>query len=365
MILFYHLSLQPKLPHIWIIRYCKFQLKQPQFKLSKSPSVLYRKSTHELFTEIEKDGKKQMVDRTIVLGGKRGVGKSTLLYTAVNHFLQNDWIVFYEPQLSQWTSGIYPYASVKDSTLYDQPNLAASILKSFSELNKTQLVKIQSAKNGNLYELAQSGVKNLLKSHSILESVMEELIASEKRPPILFALDQVNALYTQTHYFDKESQPLTANRLRVVNQIHKLLDSKSLKNLSTVIAQSESHSLIRSKFLIGQIEKAKLISETDPFDLSFDRFEALENDVEGNVSLPLKLNPLQMDPFLNSIDVSVRELHHFKVPMLTTEEAKTMIFFYKTTNALHQDPVDQPYVTKQWMLSQGNALELFRAATFI
>jgi hypothetical protein len=294
-----------------------------QFQLTMSTGLLYRKATHDIIDMVLQDSKNG--GRTIVLEGKKGYGKSTTLLQVVNHFSSSNWIVVYLPQLSEWVSGIYPYES--SSALYVQRELASKVLKSILDLNEPLLKDIITTDGLSLVALMKEGIQNLPKSQGILELMLETLNStSVKRAPVLFALDQVNALFCKTAYADKESNPLTADKFQIVQSFYNLF-KKSEKNTSCVITGDCSLSQIQSYYYKEIVENMPKVN-TDPLDLQLEIFEPV-----SHIYLNSTTDKSQKEPF--KANVTIPNLTGYVLPAMSLEETWPLMQFYQRTNLIN------------------------------
>jgi hypothetical protein len=300
-----------------------------QFKLTLSTGLLYRQSTHDVISLIEEDVKKE--GRTIALDGKKGFGKSATMFQIISHFKKKDWIVFYVPQLSELVSGLYPYESTSRG-IYVQQELACKLLKSMLTMNESQLKSLKGPTGDSVLKIINEGISNLKKSQSAFEKIMEILSdKSIKRPPVLFALDQVNALFCKTQYADKDSIPLTSDRFAIVRSFYSLFQNVPV-NSACLIAGDDSLTQIRSYYFQKLLKDAPKLNK-DPLDLQVETFQSLSDVSEFGVELPLIMDRSQVDLF--SYPVQIPNMTGYVIPALSLEETRPLLQFYKRTNIVN------------------------------
>ncbi|KAJ3315938.1 37S ribosomal protein S23 mitochondrial [Boothiomyces sp. JEL0838] len=330
-----------------------------QFKLTANSGLLFRASSHSLLNELDSDSSK-VSDRTILLckrllslAGARGSGKSTTMFQMVNHYANNGYIVLYFPKLSEWTSGIFSYESVGET--YHQPELACKLLQTILTANESHLKKLK-APDGktSMADFVSAGSKNPRISHQTLMEFLDNVFKSTDRPKILLALDQINAIFTNTAYCDKDSNPLTADKFAIAAKFHSLLQTE-LTNAARLIAVDNSVTQIKSPYLEIISNKAHSLNK-DPLRLHVQKYQKVPAE---------ELDAILPRTTLNNgfPDIQIKNLQNYVIPALDKPETLGILDFYRKTSVLRQASVDEDYVKKQWMISQGNALELFKAST--
>ncbi|KAJ3325157.1 37S ribosomal protein S23 mitochondrial [Boothiomyces sp. JEL0866] len=330
-----------------------------QFKLTANSGLLFRATSHSLLNELDIDSSKKS-DRTIMLSGARGAGKSTTMFQMVNHYANNGYIVLYFPKLSEWTSGIFSYESTGNS--YQQPELACKLLQTILTANEGHLKKLKAPDGkGTLADFVSTGSKNPRISHQTLIELLDHLLTATERPKVLLALDQINAIYTNTAYCDKDSNPLTADKFAIASKIHSLLQSE-LTNTAKLVALDNSVTQIKSPYLDIISKKAHSLNK-DPLRLNIQKYQKVAAE---------ELDAILPRTTLNNgfPDIQIKNLQTFVIPALDKPETLGILDFYRKTSVLRHgksltdiETIDEDYVKKQWMLSQGNALELFKAST--
>jgi hypothetical protein len=294
-----------------------------------STGLLYRQSTHDIINLVKEDV--QNGGRTIALDGKKGYGKSTTMFQIVSHFKKMDWIVLYFPQLSEWVSGLYPYESTSTGT-YVQQELASKVLQSILEMNEHHLKSLKTGAGESLVAIMKDGISNLKKSQVSLEKVMETLLDPKtKRAPVLFALDQVNALFCKTSYADKDSNPLTSDRFAIAQTFYGLFQKVPI-NTACIVAADDSMTQIRSYYFQKLLKRAPKFNK-DPLDLHVETFQSISNVSEFGVDLPLIMDRSQVELFNHPVEIP--NLTGYVIPALSLHETRPLLQFYRKTNIVN------------------------------
>ncbi|KAJ3276742.1 37S ribosomal protein S23 mitochondrial [Terramyces sp. JEL0728] len=323
-----------------------------QFKLTANSGLLFRATSHSLLNELDADSSKKN-ERTILLSGPKGSGKSTAMFQMVNHYANNGYFVLYFPKLSEWTSGIFSYESA--GSTYHQPELACKLLQTVLAANESHLKKLKSPDGKTtLLEFVSAGSKNPRISHQTLADFLDHLFKLPERPKIFLAIDQINAIYTKTAYCDKDSAPLTADKFAIAAKFHSLLQTE-LQNVARLIAVDNSVTQIKAPYL-DILSKKSLSLNKDPLQLNIKKYKQVAAE---------ELDAILPRATLNNgfPTVEIKNLCNYVIPALDKAETHSILDFYRKTGVLRQASVDENYTKKQWMISQGNALELFKAST--
>ena len=323
------------------------------FDLSRNNSIMLRESTLKL-VDLTKEAEKRP-SPAIVLTGPRGVGKSVTLFNVAYHYSQlsaanrkDGSIVMYFPDLSNWTCGKYEYESTPDGS-YIQPTLAVKILNDLLEANSKSLLQVSSPndKFKNLAEFIKSGANNVKLACQVLNDALDHLFNpsttrylffnirnsnSNTRPFILLALDQVNALYCSTAYCDKNSVPISADRLSLAAKLQKILATDEIKNCARLISVDDSQPQIKSHYLNSIIASSPLI-HSDPLDISSKKYLELNNVSEFGVDAPAALDPSLEDSFPK---IPVSKLNRFTVPIFTQTETLELLKHYQNCQLVEE-----------------------------
>ncbi|KAG8913323.1 37S ribosomal protein S23 mitochondrial [Tulasnella sp. 408] len=211
------------------------QTMKKEFLHSGQAFSIVRSSTLNLLDELDQlagppavEGKpSQKSTNRLVLTGPSGCGKSMLLLQAVNYCAQNDWILYYVPHGIDWVNATSPYGFDYRSQLFHQHALASDALAKMLRVNGTKIAKLQLSEDipvpggkpgtvltagTSLETLAQHGVKDPLLAPQTLVLLMEEL-GKQTRYPVLFAVDDFQALYNKSVYRDPQFKPVSSYHL--------------------------------------------------------------------------------------------------------------------------------------------------------
>jgi hypothetical protein len=124
-----------------------------------------------------------------------------------------------------------------------------------------------------------------------------------KKQPVLFAFDQVNALFCKTAYADKESIPITANRFKIV------------QSLVDVIGKSTC-------VIAGDCSLSQIKSET--FDTLVRNTPKINND-------PLDLEVKE----IGDAKASIENITGYVVPAFSVKETRPVLEFYQHKNLVN------------------------------
>lgn len=310
---------------------------------------MLRKSTANIIHLVD-----DQIKSTIVLDGRRGVGKTTCLMQSIHHFAQKQWIVVPLMQISDWFSGIEPYEQL--NAIFTQPTLSAKILKTILLWNKKQM-------DSSLTAVAEEGIKNHLVADNALETVLMTFVESNQR--VLLAFDQFNALYSKTAYHDPSSAIITADKFFVASLLHRIVGSitptGSMHRVSVLAGMDYTHPFHKSNYLEAILRSTKpcnsdhglLSHELSTFDFS--------NRDEFGIKLPKALDPLNGDLFASEAkDIPKPHVTRYIVPAYSQDEIKSVLEYYNKVSIIHSPPTDS-FALKNWMVTQGNPLEVFKS----
>ena len=222
----------------------------------------------------------------------------------------------------------------------------------------------------NLGKLLEAGAKDPSKAHDIFSAFLNYL-ATEKteRPPVLFAADQLNSLYSVTGYHDQKSNVLTSDRLTLTRSLvdfyaKPLLNGSSINALDSQYAKNSplfSHTAqIAPDVLTGEIK-----SSSDLYKNVFS---------QENVRLPESLDKTVGDPFHDKKSM-FPNLKRLEVSPLSRDAISEMLKHYQKKSVLFGmivmfremtecvDDVTDTYVQMMSTMSGGNPEILLRDAT--
>ena len=221
-----------------------------------------------------------------LLDGPKGIGKSCELSLISYDWLQKGGIVMFESALGM-VNGSYPYSSLGNTL--DTPELSLSILNRFKTLNKLE-------KHPNLNSLI--GKANDSNASQILSDLLD--ILSETRQ-VLLVIDQVNALYSKSCYFDQDSNQLYSHKLHVANLIQKVIKSNKIQ---TLLAQDYTNTNFPAFAFQDLMEKNGGFSKPSSLNVSKDEFP---RDLLPENVIVERLNSLSKDQVQEWIQILVNQ----------------------------------------------------------
>ena len=194
-------------------------------------------------------------------------------------------------------------------------------------------ISVQS--NISLDRFANLGTRDLDLAWPIFRSLWAELTAPE-RPPILFALDNINFALRHSDYLGLNVKPVHAQDLVLLRHfIDHLSGARSLPNGGLVVAAATGSNKPPSPVL----------------DLVIRQAEARAKGLTGD-AVP------QWDPY-RPIDErslkSVADVEIFGVKGLSKDEARGIMEYYAASGMLRQT-VDQRLVAEKWALAGGGII---------
>ncbi|KAJ3083509.1 37S ribosomal protein S23 mitochondrial [Rhizoclosmatium hyalinum] len=314
----------------------------------------------------------------LVLDARPGAGKSAFLNLAASHFRAFDYIVLHFQNIASWTSGLEPYARAPDSDLFTQSAFTAVVLKQIADVNASVLDKItvkgsysfgNKPFSGTLSQLLAVGINNEKNAQKVLESFMNELLEfPENRPPVLFSFDQVNALYTNTAYFDEESKPIHANKLALLRPFIQLLTRPTVPKACILAATDQTTTQIKSPFLNHLISQKQQQQHKDASSSTSSSTTTTSASAEnlsefssfGNALVSKEIAPAIYDPVTFMTDVHPVGVVVHTVPEFQVNEAYALVDGLKRAGKLQVSRVSDEFVQKAVMVTKGNARELLK-----
>ncbi|WVQ82875.1 hypothetical protein IAT38_005011 [Cryptococcus sp. DSM 104549] len=181
-------------------------------------SVL-REATVDLVSRMEKAKDGSSKDARYILTGEKGSGKSMLLLQAVSCALTSGWIVLYIPRATTLVDSSSHYVHNPETQVFDQWQSAQSILTKLVATNGDKLEHVKLAEQIDLgrnrvfaagksvRDVAQAGVGDVRVAVKALDSVISALEA-QTQYPVLWAIDEAQALFAPTMYRAPDFTPL-------------------------------------------------------------------------------------------------------------------------------------------------------------
>ncbi|KAG6856490.1 hypothetical protein H0H87_003958 [Tephrocybe sp. NHM501043] len=207
-----------------------------EFRILSKPCSVVRTVTVQAANMLEKAKSKSSLDTRIVLTGRSGCGKSFLMLQLVQHCIQNDWIVIYIPRAKKLVDSSTPHEYDLRTQTYLQPAFSLQTLRRLQDANQAKLTALTTQKKHvfekrevplgtNLSDFIGVAVKEPSLAPLILEAVMEEL-STQTTNPVLFAVDDFQALYCRTAYRDPHFVPIRSFHLSVPRMIMEYASGK-------------------------------------------------------------------------------------------------------------------------------------------
>ncbi|PWN51508.1 hypothetical protein IE53DRAFT_386118 [Violaceomyces palustris] len=203
------------------------------------PRTLVRPQTISLLDTLDASSNSKESTRSILVGEK-GCGKSVLMTQGVSYALDEGWAVVYLPKAIDLINSSSPYVYSQTQLTYLQPSLTralitsilevnSSILKTLSTTEPTQLERSSKVEAGTpLDKLARLGLDETLNPaarHQVLEALVKGL-ASQTKVPVLFAIDDLQALFLPSLYRDPDYEILQSYELGLPRMLLSLLTPK-------------------------------------------------------------------------------------------------------------------------------------------
>ncbi|KAJ1332248.1 hypothetical protein BSLG_008907 [Batrachochytrium salamandrivorans] len=281
---------------------------EKQFKLTATPALMFRQSTAELISIVEKEADKEFCTTALVVEGNRGTGKSAAFLQTVSHCHSKGWIIIPVPRLSEWMSGIEPYEMSLSRSKYLQPELTQKFISLLLEWNESALSKIP------LREGSSESVADIAR------------LAAEGDPESSFAiLEEI-----MTRIFTAK------NRFALPSMIQKIV--YELGQPKTVILGAIDHTepLVGSRYIYHRLNTLSPINQT--------------------AETPI-LRPIDID--ISSRDDYAVHMSKFEMPSYSVSELSSVLDFYYQHNVFYGDMTESA-AAKRWMLTQGNPLEVLK-----
>lgn len=229
-----------------------------------SPSSVIRQATLDIVRTLEGAKTKDSKDARYILSGQKGSGKSMLLLQAVSHAIESSWIVLYDPSAAKWVNSSSQFEYNAESKTFHQPELASTLLSKLLAVNRDRLANItlpadvkfktQTLKKGSkLVDLVALGVKDSRSSVQALEATLSTL-ASQTQFPVLLAIDDIQAIFSESHYRAPDYSKIQSYQLSTPRLILDFMSgTKSFKKgaVITSISDSDTQFLPPNELLMG------------------------------------------------------------------------------------------------------------------
>ncbi|GBB83598.1 hypothetical protein RclHR1_01030013 [Rhizophagus clarus] len=307
-----------------------------EFELFHNSSLVVRQSSVELIKLLEDASKLPSTKNRLILSGPLGIGKSALLVQAVNYAMCKPWIVIYIPDAIQYVNSTSPYMKVESTGEFIQPTLTMSLLQQIKLVNERYLKNINLRrdhqihrhviKDKNTSQLLDIGINDPYSAQEVFEIFLEE-IGNNQEYPVLLAVDEVNAFYTDSEYRDVDDTLLESNRLSLPRAILEYFSGKKdFTNGAVIGALSQTF----KPFVSKPLEIALGLTEASPW-----------------------------KPVSRTILQYTTGLQRFDVKEYLKNEAKAVMDYYYEMSILPR-PKEQFFV-KHYLATNGNPRKFYLA----
>ncbi|KAH9947031.1 mitochondrial ribosomal death-associated protein 3-domain-containing protein [Amylocystis lapponica] len=294
-----------------------------EFRVLSKPATLVRDVTLTALNVLDAAGQRPSKDTRQILTGPSGCGKSSVLLQAAEYCIANEWIVLYIPRAIEFVNSSTTYVYDPRTRTYVQPDASYQILRRFMSVNSELLQSLTTQgvfhmEDGEslpaglpLADFIEVGIEDRSLAPAILSALMAEL-SRQTAYPVLFAVDDAQALYRSTLYRDPHGHILQPHHLSVPRLILEYASGKK--------------SLARGAFL-GAVSTAHT-----QFQMPLELSEAL--------GIPF---PRPAGPYVKRIPEVVtyaQGLQNFPVPAeLSVPEAASLFEVWAEDKALHSGEV--------------------------
>ncbi|KAG6864016.1 hypothetical protein C0991_001083 [Blastosporella zonata] len=207
-----------------------------EFRILSKPCSVVRTITVKAANILEKAKTQSSLETRLVLTGRAGCGKSFLMLQLVEHCIQNDWIVLYIPRAKKLVDSSTPHEYDLRTRTYLQPSFSLQTLQRLQAANQAKLgtltthtkhvfEKREVPLGTNLNDFIGIALKEPSLAPLVLEAIMLELSA-QTRHPVLFAVDDFQALYCRTAYRDPHFVPIHSFHLSLPRMILEFASGK-------------------------------------------------------------------------------------------------------------------------------------------
>ncbi|KAG6860519.1 hypothetical protein C0995_010299 [Termitomyces sp. Mi166 len=212
-----------------------------EFRILSKPCSVVRKVTVSAAQMLKKARNTSSLDTRVILTGRSGCGKSFLLLQLVENCILNDWIVIYIPRVvflsaKKLVDSSTPHEYDLRTQTYLQPAFSLQTLQRLLATNRAKLTTLTTQKKHNfekrevplktnIADLIGIAVKEPPLAPVILETLMSEL-STQTKYPVLFAVDDFQALYCRTAYRDPHFIPIRPFHLSLPRMIMEYASGK-------------------------------------------------------------------------------------------------------------------------------------------
>lgn len=209
------------------------------------PCMMIRQPGLEVVSYLKNFNKNNAVNRYLI-HGQTGCGKSMTLQYAVHYCISQGWLIMPFYYLWEYVKFLHPYrgdqvnelvASQHNESRVDQVEFASRWLEKFRIMNQSVLENIyttkryvwskhEASKEGiSLLALVEHGISRPRSAADVMGCLMREVRVQDHttRPPVLVAVDCVNALFGPTKLKMQFGHLLNTDELTLTYNIKKLL----------------------------------------------------------------------------------------------------------------------------------------------
>ncbi|KAI9700606.1 MAG: 37S ribosomal protein S23 mitochondrial [Bogoriella megaspora] len=318
------------------------------WSLFRNPSVLWREESIRLAQVISNLDKFQGGEaRRILLSGEKGSGKTVMALQVMAMALLKGWVVINIPDAKDLVNAHTAYAPLPGSTprQWVQKTYTANLLSQIARANAEVLSKMSLSmrhdlpipvqSNMSLDRFAELGAQDPDIAWPIFQALWNEL-TGPGRPPVLYALDNLNHVMRQSEYLDPELNFIHAHDLALVRHfIQHLSGAQDLPNGGIVIAATSESNKPSSPAL-----------------------QLVERQAEARMRGVIEDAVPKLDPYTTIDRRSLESLATIEVTRLkglSRGEAKAMMEYYAASGMLRQ-VVNQRLVTEKWTLAGGGII---------
>ncbi|PPQ75486.1 hypothetical protein CVT26_015908 [Gymnopilus dilepis] len=251
-----------------------------EYQILTKPYTVVREITKQTVDFLQKARRQPSSGSRVVLTGRAGTGKSVLMLQAVEHCVQDGWVVVYIPRGIRLVDSTTSYIYDLRSQTYLQPAYSFQILQRMLTVNREPLASLQLAddlvlekqtisKGTTLERVIEYTISDkaraLPQAAAILDAVMRSLDA-QKRFPVLLAVDEFQALYHKTTYRDPHFQRIQPYHLSIPRLIMEYASGKRSFSRGAVIG---ALSLSQTSFTLPlELRDALDLEDLDAYPIS-------------------------------------------------------------------------------------------------
>ncbi|ETW79159.1 hypothetical protein HETIRDRAFT_36236 [Heterobasidion irregulare TC 32-1] len=184
-----------------------------EYRMLTKPVTVVRDVSLIVADKLQAASQESSEKHRMVFTGMKGNGKSSLLLQAVEFARSNRWIIMYIPRAVDLVNSTTHYTYDLRTQTYLQPVFAYQTLQRFKTVNLSALQSLTTEKvievenrspvpvGTKLADLADIGLNDQAVAPTVLSALMEAL-GAQTQYPVLLAIDDFQALFTNTTYRD-------------------------------------------------------------------------------------------------------------------------------------------------------------------